>query len=207
MGQVHSGARRGQRRFRLERHATLRTGHAASTRESSGHMGQIVNRARNYARWYRGRWSGLLLWLAGNAGRGSANGYDRARSHAPGLVVWRKILLWISLEFLGTSLAAEVIELAIVLHTGRRFRGIDAHPADRVAIDFAGGADLRGSIGRHVTGLVRSRQIFAGIGDKLVHASRRAEVVGLAQVLRPTARLRWIDGHAANGIAEGRGYL
>ncbi len=45
-------------------------------------------------------------------------------------------------------------------------------------------------------------QIFPGIGDEFGAAAGRAEVEGFAAMVETMLRRRWIDAHAANGIAR-----
>src|SRR5664280_1698458 len=60
----------------------------------------------------------------------------------------RNILLRVSFELLAAAAAAEVIQLALVLHRSDSLRAIDIHPANRIFVELPGYAGRRRSVAR-----------------------------------------------------------
>ena len=85
-------------------------------------------------------------------------------------------------------------ELTRVLHRGGSLEGVNAHAADRILVGFASWFDRqRRAAGHRARGRIRTADIFIGIGDEAVHATRRAETVTDTQVLSIAPGLGGID--------------
>ncbi len=89
-----------------------------------------------------------------------------------------------------------------------RFRRIDIHAADRIALrlgschrlpESADAHHLR--LVRHASGAVARGQIFLRIGLEFLGAALAAEVIELVFVLNARRGIRGIDVHAADWIA------
>jgi hypothetical protein len=134
----------------------------------------------------------ITLQLWGWLNRDSAN--LNGSGHSSRFVIGRQILRRVCTELLGATFAAEVEKLACMLDGSGGLDRIDRHSADRIFVNLSGGSGRCRRIGGDsVCWRVRVRDVFRGIGDEAMHASRGAEAVADAQVLGVASGFGRID--------------